>query len=124
MNERLEHIKDWPSEARRGQYRVSQVAHRLGVSVRWIEMFFRVRYEKSPHVIFAHWREQEIRRLAMTGKQGKEIMVAVGFSHRSSLARSLSRGGGQGLRELRRESVTPLRPAAHRKRARSDFAKS
>jgi AraC-like DNA-binding protein len=102
MNGRLEKIKDWPLQAQRRGYRVEIVALQLRVSTRWLESYFKSRFSSSPHSLFAQWREREIRMLVKRGRNGKEIAAAVGFSHSSSLARSLTKNGGVSLRELRK----------------------
>lgn len=102
MDGSLERIKDWPLQAQQGGYRVEIVALQLRVSTRWLESYFKSRFNSSPHSLFSQWREREIRTLAKRGRSGKEIAAAVGFSHSSSLARCLAKNGGVGLRGLRK----------------------
>lgn len=104
MNRILEEIEDWPAVAKRGGYRVQSVAENMGVSARWLEMYFQSCFGKSPIALFAEWREEEIQRLAADGKTSKEILDEIGLSHCSSLTRCLARNGKPGLREIQRDN--------------------
>jgi len=104
MKKILDEIVDWPAEAKRGGYRVQSVAENMGVSARWLELYFQSRFGKSPIALFAEWREEEIQRLAADGKSGKEILNEIGLSHCSSLTRCLARHGKPGLREIQRDN--------------------
>jgi hypothetical protein len=68
-------------------------------------LYFKKRFGKRAHELFAKWREREIRRLVAAGKTGKEILDEVHLAHCSSLTRSLLHHGKRGLRELRRDST-------------------
>lgn len=103
MNNRLEDAKDWRLRAKRAGYRVETVARQLGISIRWFEVKFKARFGKTPHTLFAKWRRHEIRMHVEDGKYGKEMLEEVGFSHCSSLTRSLTRDGKLGLRELNKD---------------------
>jgi AraC-like DNA-binding protein len=101
MTSRLDRVKDWPLQAKRGGYRVEAVAHQLDVSTRWLRIYLEARLGRPPRSLFAGWRGLEIRRHRKEGKHGKEILTEVNLSHLSTLTRFLKRDGKTGLRELK-----------------------
>jgi AraC-like DNA-binding protein len=100
--------KDWPEFARQAGYCVKTAALHLGMSPRWFEVAFKARFGETPCRRFAWWREQEIRRQARDGKDGKAIARQLGIGHKSSLSRILKRLGLR-LRELNKPNH-PLLP--------------
>jgi len=95
---RLNKVADWPSLAKSARYEVKTVAIRLGFSSRWLERYFKRKFQQSPLKLFNIWMSQDTGEKAATGLVGKEMIQATGYIHLSSLTRAMVKSAGHGLR--------------------------
>ncbi len=85
--------------------RVSEIAYRLNLSQRTLELRFQKALGTSPKAYYLTLRLSEAQRLAAdTTAQVQEIALATGFTSQAAFARAFKAQFGQSVRELRRFS--------------------
>ncbi len=102
MCARLDDVDNWPALAKESNYRVEDLAHRLGVSARWLDRRFAEKFQKSPHEYLARLRFAAVKRSVRAGEQAKSISEEAGFAYVSGLSRWLKAYSGHTLRELQK----------------------
>ena len=83
---------------------VSEIARRVGVSVRSLELMSRLHLKASPGTYYQRLRLQAARRLTLdTNDSILDISVKTGFSSQASLSRAFTKRYGQSPMQLRQQ---------------------
>jgi AraC-like DNA-binding protein len=80
MHSRLDWINDWEDRFRRCRYKASVVAKACGVTLRFLETYFRFRFEITPHQWILKTRMYDAERLLIQGTAVKAIAIDLGYN--------------------------------------------
>ena len=81
MGSRLDRITDWEARARKGKYRVCNLANSVKVSCRQLERYFLREFQVRPKIWLEDLKMVDTERLCRRGVRMKDIDVNTGFKN-------------------------------------------
>jgi len=91
MQSRLDLVSDWERRARASGYSASKMAKALGVTLRFLERFFRTRFGTGPHDWMVRTRMRHAAGLLSEGISVKAVSLEVGYKQLSHFSREFKR---------------------------------
>jgi transcriptional regulator GlxA family with amidase domain len=98
MGSRLDRITDWEARARKGKYRVCNLANSVKVSCRQLERYFLRVFQVRPKIWLEDLKMVDARRLWRRGLRVKDIAANTGFKNPTHFSRAFKRRYGKNLR--------------------------
>jgi transcriptional regulator GlxA family with amidase domain len=98
MASRLDRITGWEARARKGRYRVFNLAKSAKVSCRQLERYFLRGFQVRPKVWLEDLKMVDAGRLWRRGLRVKDIAVNTGFKNPTHFSRAFKRRYGKNLR--------------------------
>jgi transcriptional regulator GlxA family with amidase domain len=105
MHSRLDYVQDWERRARVSRYSATKMARGLGVTLRFLETFFRERFGVTPHQWMVRVRMRRAEGLLAKGTAIRIVSVKAGYKQVSHFSREFKRYFGMPPRQYIREKI-------------------
>jgi AraC-like DNA-binding protein len=99
MKSRLDWIRNWEHRFRKCGYKASTVAEGCGVTLRFLENYFHLRFATTPHTWSLRVRMSDAERLLAQGMAVKVVALELGYSKVGNFCRDFKRFHGATPRE-------------------------
>ena len=99
MGSRLDLVRDWEDRFRECGYKPGTVAKKSGVTLRFLETYFQVRFGVTPRAWIFKLRMREAERLLNEASAVKVVALELGYNSTGNFSRDFKRFHGANPRE-------------------------